>query len=671
MNIGFLRDLVVNLSVLLTASTLYMFIFSAYREKRIIMNILIGFISAAIGVLLLFVSAELVPGVVFDTRSILIGTTGLFFGAVPVLFAAAVISAVRLVLDGAGAWTGVLVTIVSAGFSLLWRKFRWAKIEGSRKPVWPELYLFGLAVHVLMLACMFTLPDNTALEVLGKVALPVLVLYPLGVVIVGMLIWTRLHQIKVESALQESEVRMKALYEKAPVGIAVTNDKGILFANTMFETITGKPKDALTKEDWDSLTHPDDPNADGHGLQAFLDGRTDAYELDKQITRPDGSSLWVHVIIAAVKPDHSDMRSHLYLLEDITQQKQREKEILYASVYDALTGLFNRGYIDHEVKRIEAENYSPVSVLICDVDGLMLINDAFGRGEGDALLKEVASVLKACCRDRDIAGRVDGDNFLILLPNTDKDEVYDVYEHIRNILDERNTHPGGGIHFTSVSLGYATKTRVDEKLSDIIKTAAGRMHTHELLKKKGLRSAVLASIQATMFEKSNETEEHVERMALLAKALSREMGLRGEELDRLELGALLHDIGKIRVDLSILTKPGKLDEKEWEEIRKHPETGYRIAQSVAELQNVSEIILYHHERWDGTGYPHQLKGEEIPLEARIISVVDAYDAMTDDRGYQRVLSKQEAMEEIRRFAGSQFDPHIASVFIEKILKQTE
>jgi putative nucleotidyltransferase with HDIG domain len=201
----------------------------------------------------------------------------------------------------------------------------------------------------------------------------------------------------------------------------------------------------------------------------------------------------------------------------------------------------------------------------------------------------------------------------------------------------------------------------------VIRTAEEVLFTRKLLAKKSMHNAILSSIKATLYEKSNETEEHCERMARWARALGEAMGLSGEPLDRLELGAYLHDIGKVRIDSSILKKPGKLSPAEWEEIKKHPEAGYRIACSVPELQNVADLILCHHERWDGTGYPRSLAGEEIPLLARIIALVDAYDAMTTDRSYKLALTKDEAIQEIHRCAGSHFDRRVAEAFIERVL----
>ncbi|HZK71827.1 MAG TPA: HD-GYP domain-containing protein, partial [Clostridia bacterium] len=155
----------------------------------------------------------------------------------------------------------------------------------------------------------------------------------------------------------------------------------------------------------------------------------------------------------------------------------------------------------------------------------------------------------------------------------------------------------------------------------------------------------------------------------LSKAIGKKLKLSDDNIFELELATTLHDIGKMSIDQQILMKPGKLTEEEWGEIKKHPETGYRIAQSTSELMSISEYILSHHERWDGKGYPQGLKGEEIPLIARIINVVDSYDAMTSKRTYGKELNKEEAIIEMRNCAGTQFDPELIEIFIEEVLTE--
>ena len=194
------------------------------------------------------------------------------------------------------------------------------------------------------------------------------------------------------------------------------------------------------------------------------------------------------------------------------------------------------------------------------------------------------------------------------------------------------------------------------------------MNQRKLLEKNSSYSAIISSIKATMMEKSHETEEHAERIALLTRKVGRILNLSQTELDHLELLATLHDIGKVGIPEQILSKPGRLDPEEWAEMKKHPEIGYRIAMSSPNLAPIALYILHHHERWDGVGYPQNLKGTDIPLLSRILAVVDSYDAMTEDRVYQKAKTPEAAAEEIIKCAGTQFDPEIARIFVEQILE---
>ncbi|NNJ30583.1 HD-GYP domain-containing protein [Lacrimispora defluvii] len=185
----------------------------------------------------------------------------------------------------------------------------------------------------------------------------------------------------------------------------------------------------------------------------------------------------------------------------------------------------------------------------------------------------------------------------------------------------------------------------------------------KLLNGQSYRNAVINTLLATLYEKSNETEEHSNRMEKHCHSIGRALRLSSKEMAELSLLALLHDIGKVGVHLDILQKPGPLTTKEWEEMKRHPEIGSRIAQATPELSVVADLILAHHERWDGTGYPRGLKGEEIPLACRILAVTDAYDAMTNDRAYRAAKSHEETISELLGNAGTQFDPQITALFI--------
>lgn len=194
------------------------------------------------------------------------------------------------------------------------------------------------------------------------------------------------------------------------------------------------------------------------------------------------------------------------------------------------------------------------------------------------------------------------------------------------------------------------------------------MYQQKLLQGKSFRNSIINTLLAMLYEKSTETEEHCKRLEAYCVAIGQKMNLTTKDLDELSLLALLHDIGKVVIPPSLLKKPGPLTPAEWEEMRRHPEIGYRIARESTELASISNLILSHHERWDGKGYPRGLIGEDIPLACRIISVVDAFDAMTNNRVYRKAMSVEEAITEIKKNAGTQFDPQIVEVFLE-ILKE--
>lgn len=350
---------------------------------------------------------------------------------------------------------------------------------------------------------------------------------------------------------------------------------------------------------------------------------------------------------------------------DISERMEKEKEITYLSYHDMLTGLYNRTFFTEERKRMDNSRFLPLSIIIGDVNGLKLINDAFGHTEGDKVLVEIANVFRLCLRKSDIAARIGGDEFSILLPNTNNESTRLIVERIRKMIESR--HTSGKMIYPNIALGCATKSSEEQAFEEIFILAEDQMYRRKLNENKSFHNSVLTSIKATMYEKSYETEAHAERLAKMAKKLGQAVRLSEEKLDELELVATLHDIGKISIEQNILTKIERLSEDDWREIRKHPEVGYRITYSSPELRHVSEYILCHHERWDGAGYPQGLKQDEIPLISRIISVVDAYDAMTQDREYRKALSCETAKNEIIKNAGTQFDPQIAQTFVDKVI----
>ena len=677
-----IKDLLFNTALLLSISIVYNLFLTHLDRRKKWLEAVLGLFLGGVGILLMINTVSFANGIIFDTRSILISVSGLFLGYLPTIIATLVISVYRIYLGGGGALTGVLVTVTSATIGLLWYRYRRLALLKKADRVWPELYLFGLLVHLAMLVCMLTLPDQQGLGVIQAIALPVLIIYPLGTLLLCLVMRQGLKNQAAEKNLRESRENYKHLYyeyqkkesllrsllDSIPDLVFYKDKESVyLGCNKAFEVFAGKTMDQLM-----GLTDADlfDPETATlfRTMDEIMMSEKKSRRNEELVTYPDGRKVYLETLKTPYYDQDGANLGLIGISRDITERKQNEAEILYLSQHDVLTGLHNRSYYEAQRKRLDHPDYLPLSLIIGDINGLKLINDAFGHGEGDKLLISIAKIMADCARPQDVLVRTGGDEFVMLLPQTSYQEAGTMVDKLKKAC-EAGYKLDNELIITSISLGFATKRNEHESLEKVFKLAEESMYRKKLLEYKSFHSAVLNSIKTTLFEKSNETEAHAERMADLAKQLGRVLGLDQEDLVSLELVATLHDIGKISIDSKLLLKNSPLTESEWAEIKKHPEVGYRIAQTVPELRKIAEYILCHHERWDGNGYPQGLKGEEIPLLARILAIVDAYDAMTQDRSYRKAMAEPEAITELQRHAGSQFDPALVAVFITEVIEK--
>ncbi|MEQ8158274.1 MAG: HD domain-containing phosphohydrolase [Mesotoga sp.] len=343
---------------------------------------------------------------------------------------------------------------------------------------------------------------------------------------------------------------------------------------------------------------------------------------------------------------------------------ETEQEMAFMSLHDRLTGLYNRVYFEEEIQRLNYSRLYPISIVSADIDGLKLINDTMGHSAGDDLLRSFAEILKANMRSSDVVSRFGGDEFAAILVSTDRPTAERVLERIRKAVARHNESRSGP--FLSFSMGVATSDNGESSLLDCLKLADDLMYRDKLSRSNSVRSQMVNTLLLTLAEKDHISGGHASRLQELALKLGRRMGINSSQLVDLSLFAQVHDLGKVGIPDRILFKPGKLTQEEWEVMKLHPEKGYRIAISSQDLSTVADLILRHHERWDGKGYPLGLEKTEIPIECRILSILDAYDAMTNDRPYSKARSHSEALKEIERCAGTQFDPQIVEEFIKML-----
>ncbi|KUG05066.1 hypothetical protein ASZ90_017555 [hydrocarbon metagenome] len=467
--------------------------------------------------------------------------------------------------------------------------------------------------------------------------------------------------------LEDSEAKYRNLFEKNPIGLCKFDREGnVTDVNSAMVDILGASSqqeiqklNLFSKDNLEILPILDDL------LELCANGDSANGEL--QITTRWGKDVWIYYRFDPLMDEAGNFLEAMLACEEITDRKQAEDKIRYLSFNDSLTGLYNRAFYEEELNRLDTKRQLPLTIVMIDLNGLKLINDAFGHKQGDLALQKVSEVLRVSCRQEDIIARVGGDEFIALLPKTSAQVAQNICRRIKENCQKVET----ANMKLSIALGMATKESVDQHIHDIEHEAEERMYRNKLLENRSTRNSFINSLEETLWGRGHETKEHTDRLHQILEAVSYKVGLTNSEIANLKLLASLHDIGKIAIPPSILEKETGLSEEEWDTVRKHPEIGYRIALSAPELAPIAEAILTHHENWDGTGYPLMIKGESIPLLARILAIADTYDVVRNGRPYQRALSKEKTLQEIQACAGTRFDPRLVEIFTNEISSRNE
>lgn len=338
----------------------------------------------------------------------------------------------------------------------------------------------------------------------------------------------------------------------------------------------------------------------------------------------------------------------------------KSEAVQNASIYDSLTKLYNRKFFDNLTSRIQHELLMPISIVILDINGLGQLNASDGYNAGDELLEKTSEILHKVCIDTDVVARTGSSEFTILMTATRESEAYGT---ARNI--QRQFASFDNMELT-LSFGVAQMYKKEDSIFEVLEAARKNLVLEKMLDSNSISNSIISMMMVTLNAYSRETVNHSNRMREMAVKLGMKLRMSPSELSRLAVATQLHDVGKIGIPDSILNKKERLSDHERELIRRHPELGFNITNAIPFMNEVAVDILQHHESWDGTGYPHGMKGEAISLNARIINIVDSYDAMTNESIYKTRRNPEEAIEDLRKNSGYRYDPQLVSVFVREI-----
>jgi diguanylate cyclase (GGDEF)-like protein/PAS domain S-box-containing protein len=461
----------------------------------------------------------------------------------------------------------------------------------------------------------------------------------------------------------ESEQRFKGAFEEAPVGMGLVSMASdsvghFLHVNRAMSDLLGYTQEELSRLSFRDVTHPDDLEESNASFARLAAGDALAYDLEKRYVRADGDVIWGLLHVSLVRDSSGNPLYAIGQIQDVTERKTARELLARQALQDELTGLSNRRKLMADLEGLFAKPAETrAQLLLFDLDGFKAYNDTFGHPAGDALLKLLAQRLELAIQGRGRAYRMGGDEFCVLAPVGTEGPADLAHVAVAALAEH-----GDGFTVTA-SYGSVLLPTEASSSTEALGQADQRMYARKSTSRDAAaQSQITRTLVTVIDERSARLRGHLDAVAKLCEAVGSELDMSSGELASLRQAASLHDIGKIAVPDAILNKPGLLSPDEWELIRRHTLIGERIVGAAPALAHVAKLIRSSHERHDGSGYPDQLAADDIPLGARIIAVCDAYDAMTSERPYDDKLTPEAAVREIRRCAGTQFDPRVVEAF---------
>jgi len=658
------------LALLISMSVLYTNGSSLKKEWMGEHPLVNGLVIGLFGILLMFTPFLLSTdgGKMYDFRIVLLFSFTAFYGWKPVLISLVMLTTTRILLGGNGCVMGVVENVLSFSAGVFWHEKWFKTIKSDSRFPFKTIPVFAFLTYGVALCIGAFFPWADVRQSVVWVICAYLVLYPLASWILVKLLFEQSQRRQTAMALAVSRERFASLFENAPVGMSLS-DPGSgrpSMINTAYQKILLHNLEEIQELGWQKLTYPDDLKDENQVFSRFARGEKGPMHIEKRMVRGDGMIIWVDQTLTSIMGEEkSDI---LCICTDITQKKEEGLRVEYASTHNHLTGLFNRESFEETVRKLVITKVDiPYSVVVGNLHSVSLINGTFGRSVADEQIRRFADVCAECLPAGGYLAHTGGDEIGMLLPRTDTKAAEALTDVIQGKLSQYKVQ---GTLMLTASFGIATTSDVVENANQLVSKAEDDLEARKIYDNNEQKGNVVTAIVNSLHAKNPREEQHSQRVGTESAALAQAVGLTQRQVDQMRVAGLLHDIGKIGIDESILNKPGLLLPSERAIIQKHTEIGYRILSSSVETAPLAPWVLSHHERYDGKGYPKGLKGENIPLCSRILTVADTWDAMVCDRPYRKALSVEDAVKELCKVSGTQLDPKLTRVFVTKVLHRT-